>query len=278
MALVAFLSGAGFAIGLLVLLSAFAAQRSRDQARPVNRRVGIGIAGGSLFSLLTGWPVAGVLVGALFVAGPKLFGSRRAIESSIARTEAVAAWTETLRDTLAASAGLQRTIIVTARVTPEAIADEVTALAESLERRDPLPDALRVFADALADPTADLVVAALVLAYEKRAGNLNATLSALAISAREEASMQRRVRTRRASTGTSVSVITVTALATVAALVVFNRPFLEPYDSVAGQVVLGLVGSMFAAALYMLVRLSRFSPTERFLGSAAPDPSKSVAP
>src|SRR5207244_6778142 len=106
----------------------------------------------------------------------------------------------------------------------------VRALASRLtESRTALNAALREFADALADPTGDLVVAALILAAERQRGSLAEVLRSLAQSARDQAAMRLRVEAGRARTRTSVRVISITTLAMAAGLIVLNRSYLAPY-------------------------------------------------
>src|SRR5438094_111914 len=80
-------------------------------------------------------------------------------------------------------------------------------MAWSAWRGQRLVPALRAFADDLADPTADLVVAALVVAAGTHAGRLGDLLGALARAARDEATMQLRVEAGRARTRTAVRVV-----------------------------------------------------------------------
>jgi hypothetical protein len=49
------------------------------------------------------------------------------------------------------------------------------------------------------------------------------------------------------------------------AMVIFNRDFLSAYDSTGGQVMLLLVGGMFAAGFAWLARLSHIPDTPRVL-------------
>ena len=116
-----------------------------------------------------------------------------------ARSEALAVWAEMLRDTIAAHAGLREAIAVTARVAPLPIRAEVQALAVRAER-EPLTVALRRFAVEVADPVADLIVAALVIAADRQAHRLAELLSQIAAAAREQAAMRIRVETGRART------------------------------------------------------------------------------
>ena len=78
----------------------------------------------------------------------------------MARTEAIATWTEMLRDTIAAAHGLEAAIAATSPVAPGPIHDEIGALAARLQHTS-LDTGLRGLADDLAHPIADLVVAAL---------------------------------------------------------------------------------------------------------------------
>ena len=266
---VLFVCGAGIGLGLFLVGAVLhRVGMSRWRLHVDSRRLSLALAAVSVTAFLTGWPVGALLAGAFVYATPTLLGGRRRAERTIARTEAVAAWTETLRDTLAAAAGLQQAILVTAEVAPGPIAAEVATLAGRVRARWPLPQALRAFADELSDATADLVVSTLVLAYERRAGNLAAILGALAHSAREEAAMQRRILADRARIRAGVMVVTVFTLSAFALLVVFNRSFLRPYDDAGGQLVLAIDGAMFALGFFVLHRLARLPVTERVLTAA----------
>src|SRR5438445_520650 len=97
-----------------------------------------------------------------------------------------------------------------------------------IPRSRPEP-ARRVFADDLADPTADLVVASLVLAADRHARRLGDLLTALATAAREEAAMRLRVEAGRARTRTAVRVVVSTTLLMAVGLSILNRGYLHPY-------------------------------------------------
>ena len=236
----------------------------------VGLRLALALAAGGVVALLTRWPVAALLAAAVGAAAPSLVGGGAARRSAIARTEAVAAWTEMLRDTMAAAAGIEQAIMVSAPVAPAAIRAEVLTLAARLERERLVPS-LRDFAPALADPTGDLVVSALVLASERQARRLGDLLGTLAGAAREHANMALRVEAGRARTRTAVRVITATTVAFALGLVAFNRGYLHPYDSVLGQVVLGLVGACFGGAFWWLATMARVAAPDRFLAAAEED-------
>ncbi len=266
------LCGAGVGLGVVLLVAGLRGAEVDGPPRVplatrlegMTLRLGLAVGAGVVMALLTRWPVGVLLVAALGFAAPALFAPTAARQAAVARTEAVAAWAEMLRDTMAGAAGIEQAIGATAAVAPAPIRDEVQTLAARLER-ERLAPALRSFAASLADPTADLVVAALVLASERQARRLGDLLGTLATSAREQATMRLRVEAGRARTRTAVRVITFTTLAFALALVVLNRGYLAPYDGAVGQAVLAVVGACFGAAFWWLAAMARVGTPERFL-------------
>lgn len=235
--------------------------RDRKQVARFAGAAVIGLAVG----YVTGWVVGAILTTFAVVGMPRVLGSNADHKGNLERIEAIAGWTEMLRDTLVAAAGLEQAILATAPVAPAAIRDEITDLAGRLERGERLTPALRNLADRLHDPTADLVISALILAAEHQARQLAGLLGELAGEAREQASMRMRVESGRARTRTSVRVIVITTLTFATGLVLLNRGYLAPYDSTLGQVMLLLVGTLFAVAFTWLARIARIRGAERFL-------------
>lgn len=223
----------------------------------------VGVASG----VATGWVVAAIAAAALVWVAPRLLGGNREQARAVARTEAVATWTEMLRDTLSAAAGLEQAILATADLAPDAIRGEVAALASRLEDGESLSVALREFAGEVDDATCDLVVTALLLAAEQQARQLAELLGQLAVAARGQVAMRLRVEAGRARTRTSVRVIVGTTSVFAAGLVALNRDYLAPYDSISGQVVLIVVVALFASGFWWLDRMSRVSPKGRVLST-----------
>jgi tight adherence protein B len=276
------LCGAGAGLGIALALvgwrgveAGHRARRADGRWRRVSLRAAVALGVGVLVGAATGWPVAALLAGAGAFALPSLFVAHRAQALAIDRIEAVAGWTEQLRDTMAAAAGLEQAIEATAPVAPLPIRPQVVHLAGRLER-ERLGPALRAFAAEVADPTCDLVVAALLLAAEHQAGRLGELLGALATAAREQASMRLRVEAGRARTQTSVRLIVGVTLTLVGFLVVFSRSYLSPFDSPLGQFVLLVVGGFFAAAFFWLARMMRPDPQARLLRVEPAPPMEAV--
>ena len=274
MSLLAAVAGAGIVGGLWLMLDGL---RRRPvpatvpvrPRKPLDRaamrgRLPLALALAIPTALVTRWPVAAIGIGAAGWFAPELFGSKASQDRATARTEAIAAWTEMLRDTMSGAHGLEQAVITTASVAPAPIKTEVTGLAVRLERQ-PLSTALQQFAADLAHPTGDLVVAALTLASQGSVGDLGELLGTLAVSAREEAGMRLRVDAARARLRTAVRVIAACTASTAIGLILLNRRYLDVYGSMTGQLILAAVATCWGVALTWLARMSEFVAPERFL-------------
>ncbi|MHB1720155.1 MAG: type II secretion system F family protein [Acidimicrobiales bacterium] len=289
MSALAGLLGAGAGLGVVLAWAGWRGvslpRPARSPAQPkVERatlRLGLAAGAAAVVGAATGWPVGALLAGLAGWGLPGLLGGTKGRAEELARIEAVAGWAEMLRDTMAGAAGLEQAIVATAAVAPLAIQAEVATLAVRLEG-ERLAPALRSFADDVADPTMDLVVAALVLAAEHQASRLGELLGSLAQAARDQATMRLRVEAGRARSRTSVKVVVGVTAGLALGLAVLNRSYLTPYDTALGQLVLALVGAMFAGAFVWLSRMTRPSAPERFLaghdGSGIPEPTTGAVP
>jgi hypothetical protein len=285
-------TGLGVAVGLLLVLVGL----RRPQPAPGPRsprgglpwrtdrrwgfRLALAIGAGLVAAVATGWLVGGVLTAAAVWFLPALVGPDRAHVRRVARIEAVASWTEMLRDTLSAAAGLEQAILATAPLAPAAIRDDVATLALRLRSGHRLVPALRLLAEDLADPAADLVIASLVLAAEHQARQLGDLLGSLAEAARAQAAMRMRVETGRARTRTSVRVVVGTTIAFAVGVVALNRAYLTAYDSPLGQAVLLVIGALFGGGFSWLTRIVAGRGAPRVLSlreSPEPEPAAAAA-
>ncbi len=259
---------AALGIGLIVGGVRGTDEPSAARSKVEWRSLGV-VSGGALLAafvawLVTGWPAVGALAAAMTMIVPKLIGTSKRREVVTARSEALASWAEMLRDTVSAHAGLRESISITARVAPRPIRVEVQRLAARAERGQ-LTIALRQFAAEMDDPVADLIVAALVIAADRQANRLSELLGQIAGSAREQAAMRIRVETGRARTYASSRALVIITFGFAATLMVFSPSYMEPYDSMVGQMVLAVIGCLFAAALWGLVELGKPAVAARIL-------------
>ena len=223
----------------------------------------VAVGAGALTLALTGWPVGGCLAAIAVAAAPRLFGNRRARDASIAKTEAVAAWAEMVRDAIGAASGLEEAIMATASIAPAPLRPAVATLVARLQR-DSLAASLVAFGEAVRHPSADLVVAALTIAARMEASDLTGLLTRLSDAIRGDARMRIRVEVGRARIRTATKVIVGVVAATVILLTVFNRGYLDAYDSGVGQVVLLVVASIFAGGGVLLDRMATLRIPDRF--------------
>ena len=275
------LLGAGFGLGLWLFVGGLRRQLrvtdppGRGRLARIARgrgpvQMAAALVAAAVVALATGWPVGGLLAGlAVWTLPGILIGAERGRQARLQRLEGIATWTESLVATLSGAAGLEQTIIATAPTAPAPIRAPVVLLADSLQRGARLPDALQFFSLNLGDAVGDTVVAALVLASREGAVRLAEPLGLLAVAAREEVAAQRRVEKSRAKAGTDARLIIMVTLAMAVGLGVFNRGYLHPYDSVTGQVVLAIVGGLFAIGFRWLHRLAQHKQVPRMLDLGA---------
>jgi hypothetical protein len=262
--------GAGMGVGVALIVAGLRGRASNGptsawrRIRLVPRRLAIGGACGLVVGVATGWPVAALFALALGLVLPDAIRRHRAQSRAVSRIEAIAAWAEMLRDAMAGAAGLEGALVATAPAAPLAIRSDVRELAASLTG-ERIGTALRNFADRIADPTCDLVVAALLMAAEHQGRQLGELLGALAASAREDAAMRLRVEAGRAQIRGDLQIILVTVFGFVAMLLLVDRAYYTPYDSPLGQLVLAAIAGIFAGALALLLRLARLSVPHRLL-------------
>lgn len=267
--------GAMVALGLLAaafsllgvrLFAGFAAGARRTQL--ASERLVFWILGAFVAACLvwawTGWPVGGMWAFAGVMAVPLLRGHDHDAEVEIDKVEAIATWTEQIRDTMNASAGLQQSLVATAVNGPTVIERELAAFARRAPRGD-LAGALRQLGVDLNHPASDLVIAGLVSATELDAGRLVPLLSRLANSIRDEAQMRVRIEVSRARVRTSMKIVGFFVALTMLALVLFGRDLLSGYQSAVGQLWLMVVGGVVVIAVWSTRKLAEVPQPERFV-------------
>jgi tight adherence protein B len=280
---VAAVAGLGTGAGLLLVIIGWRERdphRPRRTSRPTGRgdqrvpvRLAVAAGVGVIAGVVTGWVVGAMLAGLACWSLPGVLGRDPLHARRVSRIEAIATWTEMLRDTLAAAAGLEQAILATAPLVPVAIRPEIGEVAARLGHGERLVPCLRGLAERLADPTGDLVIASLVLACEHQARQLGELLGSLAQAARDQAAMRMRVEAGRARSRTSVRVVVGTTVGFAVAMVALDRPYLSAYDSATGQVMLLAVGALFAVGFAWLARIAAVPEPTRLLSlSADPGP------
>jgi Flp pilus assembly protein TadB len=275
--LLAVLAGAVAGCGLFLFLVALrglpprpASARPGAARRTIREMTGVrgvvAVVAGLVTLVATGWLVAGVGVALLVLSWRGLSGAageRRAL----ARLEALATWTESLRDTIAGAVGLEQAIPASLRAAGPTLAEPLARLVDRLHTREPMPVALRRFADDLDDPGADLIIAALIINSRLRGPGLRDLLGALSRSVREELDVRRKVTADRRSTRRSAQIVVGVSVGLALGLAVFDHSYVAAYDSLAGQVVLAVVAALYALGIVWMRALARFPAPQRLLAA-----------
>lgn len=186
------------------------------------------------------------------------------VDSQREIVRAIAVWTENLRDAISASSGIEQAIASTAGHAPAAIDNHLQWLVGSMKYR-PIEDCLRDFATALENPTADFVVASLLVSLRHPTRDLSSLLSHLSDCARAECDLYMRIWVSRARSRTSLRVITTSVVAFTLGLALFNPSYMKPFFSASGVVFLIGIVLCFAVGLLWLRQISTLEPPRRFL-------------
>jgi len=214
--------------------------------------------------VVTGWAVVAWSVALLVAAIPGIGRPYIQMRNEQELVDGIATWTEQLRDTLAGAHGLEQAIVATSVHAPLVLQTQVKKLASYIGYGS-LEDGLRRFGDELNNSTADFVVAALVTASQHQARDLGMLLTQIAQCARDESKMRSRVWVGRARTRSAVKIIATVIALFVLGLFLFNRPYLQPYSSIQGQVVLSGILGVFAVSLSLMQSMAKIIEPERFV-------------
>ncbi|MFF7637618.1 type II secretion system F family protein [Kitasatospora sp. NPDC008050] len=230
------------------------------------RRIQLAIA---LIATPVVWLFSGILLSVLLVplvvfGFPWLYAATRSDTRHIARLEALADWTQRLSDVLLLGTGLNQALLTSVRTAPAALRTEIEELATRLQARWSAEDALRAFADSLADATADKVLAALLLRAGDSGPGLSRALSDMAESVREEVRQRRAIEADRSKHRTTIRWL-VTIIFGVIVVGSFNDRYTAPYGTVQGQLVLAGLAGLFVAVIAWMRSLAANKPLPRLL-------------
>jgi len=268
--LAAVAAGSVVGLGIFVVVSAWNRRLNLLSLRKGTKFTGLKstLIAGAVFTIV--WAVTGWTLAALTIAAVTVMASTAAARHTSRRddrvlVDAIAVWTEQLRDMLAGSSGLEQTITSTVPHAPSVLREPLERLAVSMSYSS-LPQALNRFAREVDHPTADFVVAALSTAATRQVRELGTLLGHLASCARDEARMHTRIWVGRSRTRSAVKIIACVVTVFVGGLVLISPDYLAPYRSAEGQVVLSAVVLVFFGALFLMQRLSLIVSPDRFVG------------
>lgn len=212
----------------------------------------------------TGWPVHGLLAGAAVLGLPFILNPGTAAVHRIERLEALGQWLNHLAGVHTAGISLPQTIRASAKNAPGPIAPNVRALSERLRSGMESHDAFALFADELADGVSDHVVLLFQSHAVYKGPGLSDALEALAVTIHQQAADARDIEADRAKVRKSSRMVSV-VISIVVVGCMLNEGWSGWYQSPAGQIVLAVLGVMFAWTLSWLRRIARTKPDPRLL-------------
>lgn len=223
------------------------------------------LAGGLVF-LVSHWIVFGIGMSTmiyLLAFSKKFMKNNQKIE----KLAAIVSWTEMIRDTLSASAGITQAIIVSSANAPDLIKPELILFASSLREEIPPRIAIEQLANTFNEEIADLICLALLTALEGRVKKVSELLSSLCDSARAEINARLEIESSRSSVITSAKLVVITSISFALGLALLAKNYMAPYNSFNGQLVLILVLLIYGAGITLLLRMLQSQPCERLLGT-----------
>ena len=272
-ALVPAVAGALIVAGIIgVVVGLIPAPVRPPRSRPVQRKpmsagtkrlLLVGVVGGCMAWLVTGWALTLVAVPLACVGVPMLLSNSGA-SARIDRLEAMEEWTRSLSGVLTVGIGLEQALVATERSTPSAIRPEVQRLVARLRSRWNTEEAIRAFAEELDDATGDLVAANLILAARRRGAGLAQVLESLAESVSADVRARRQIEADRAKPRATARWVTIISVGVLVILAI-SGTYVEPYRSPLGQVILVTLLTAYVATLVWMKRMAIGKPLARFL-------------
>lgn len=234
-----------------------AAGRRRDL------RWAVGLAAAVIGFAVTGLPVVLVAVPVVVIVLPWLLSNPNA--EPIARTAAIDQWVRSLRSVLLSGADntLEGALQSSLPTAPGPIREPVRVLVARISARWPTDRALAAFADELADPTGDVVAAALILAARRRGTGVAEILDGLAAAVADDVRARRRIEGERASTRAAARYLTLIFATMGLGLAWLNPGYLEPYTTGGGQLILLATIVGFLLSLWLVRRMTRVTEQPR---------------
>lgn len=223
-------------------------------SRPHQIKLFLAIFLGGVFFLGTRWPAAalfGVIVGWV---GPDVSASFSQKKKSLAQIEAYESWVSQLAHLIRSGNHVVGALKLSLGGAPEAIKEDVSILIAQTEIIGSVP-ALDQFAERSRSPYADQIVLGLRVAYESGT-KVAEVFNDLDDVFKNEIDITKRAESSRQLANTQILLSLGISFALVVLLVIINRGYLEPFDTLTGQVVMVIAASLFSGALFVVRQYS----------------------
>lgn len=218
---------------------------------------------------VTGWPALALATAATVLFFPAFFGSGRRDNRSIERYEALADWIRRLASGFDAGGGITTTLVRSADQVQPAIARPVRVLATRISARMRPDEALRAFAEDMADPVCDLIACALIQISTLQGAGSVRVLQELADTISREVIAARTIDTERSAPRMTMRIVIAVSFGTAIAMGIFTD-YLAPYGSTGGQIALVVIISLAGLCMMWLWLKTNPRPAPRFMSDDVP--------
>lgn len=244
----------------------------QERIRHINtNRLVFSIIAGVFLWVLLRWPIMVIIVPTIIFLSPTLFLPK---DKSVDLLDDIAAWTHNLVGLISTGSHLEGALKASYSNAGDTLRPHLGKLIARLNSSWRTERALRAFAQDLHDPTADLVVASLILSARQRGQGLADALAELAKQTREEVSVRREISATQATPRTTVAIINILILGLIVA-VPFIPALSAPYRSPLGQIVFAALVAFALLVLRMMRMRITPDPIPRILSD---NPTHAVHP
>lgn len=260
------LLGTILGLGALLVFDGIARPESRFDvlklASRIGRRGAAAALGGGAALFVTGWTAAAIAGGVLGFLVPSVISKSRSDKRRLARSEAIAQVAARIRDSLRAGIGIQDALIHASRKAPAVVAADMHRLVADA-RVSGLSGAAQGLAQRISDPAGDLFASALGLADRLGPKHTSELLDSLAESTTARVAVLREARARQAQNRLTARIAAAAPVLLLIAIRHSNPAFLEPFNTVAGQMVLILTFALIACGYFVMIHMGRIEKGAR---------------
>lgn len=218
---------------------------------------------GSLTLIVTAIPMAALLGAGLAATSPIVLLRRRARQRAAQRRASWPDAVDTLVSGVRAGLSLPEAVGDLGRRGPAALRSQFTGFEAEYRANGSFTRALAIVQEQLADPVADHVVAALVIAWEVGGTDLGGVLRTLSAFLREDARTRGDIEARQSWTVNAARVSVAAPWLTLALLC--TRPeAVAAYSSWWGAVILGAAAAMSFLAFRLMITIGRLPRDQRW--------------
>ncbi|MDQ6670537.1 MAG: type II secretion system F family protein [Chloroflexota bacterium] len=227
--------------------------------------LGAGVLAGGAGQFIMGWPLVSIVAAGIGAGLPFLWyasredGRRARVQAELADAMSL------LRDSIRAGGDVAQGLAALASYGPTLLKPEFERAVQLMAHGSTLREALLGMRERLADPVFDSCVATLLLNERLGSPQLTPVLSELAQAVRDELRVQADFRARRTRVVLSARVIAAIPLVMLIAIRAISPHYLDLFDSVEGQLILGACATSVVIGYQAMRWTSRLPVEQRVL-------------